>query len=97
MSCPFVEAWGEAGSRGWLSEGESHNGLMVLPLGPVVNVPLRILDCGIMFWDLTGRLFGPCVKVLLDGADGSLHTEKGKNTTKSLENIQPLITTKMVQ
>ena len=52
-----------------MSEGESHNGLMVLPLGP-----LRILDCGIMFWDLTGRLFGPCVKVLLDGADGSLHT-----------------------
>ena len=28
MSCPFVEAWG----GGWLSEGESHNGLMVLPL-----------------------------------------------------------------
>jgi len=51
-----------------LSEGESHNGLMVLPLA---NWALRFLDCGIMFWDLTGRLFGPCVKVLLDGADGS--------------------------
>jgi hypothetical protein len=67
-----------------LSEGESHNGLMVLPLAAGhVNVPLRILDCGIVFWDLTGRLFGPCVKVLLDGADGSPHKNATRRERKS--------------
>ena len=77
MSCPFVEAWGEAVVvRGRVPQRAY--GAAAGCWAPVVNVPLRILDCGIMFWDLTGRLFGPCVKVLLDGADGSLATREGK-------------------
>ena len=91
MSCPFVEAWGEAVVvRGRVPQRAY--GAAAGCWAPVVNVPLRILDCGIMFWDLTGRLFGPCVKVLLDGADrGVLHTPS-KAERKSSRRTQHTLT-----